>query len=161
MKDWYVIYGIREVGGSLFFYIGCTKYDTKTRFSLHKSSSKNGHDANKAKCKILNDNNIKTEIVELDKLYTTKLIAHKKERSYIESYRSEGHPLTNRKNKDVKYKSLKITENVHEELKVFCAKKRDNMSAIGGFAIVQYLKRCGHQFIHQTKLKKNSTNQII
>ena len=49
-------------------------------------------------------------------------------------------------------KTLKISEPVHQELKVFCAKNSsENMTDFAGFAITKELKERGHKFINPAK----------
>ena len=51
-------------------------------------------------------------------------------------------------------KTLKIPEHVHQELKVFIAQNKDNMTEFSGLAIMKELKERGHKFIHPVKKQK-------
>lgn len=56
-------------------------------------------------------------------------------------------------------KTLKITDGVHKELKKFCANLDSSnvlssLSDIGGYAIMEYLKREGHKFSAKPKSAK-------
>lgn len=53
-------------------------------------------------------------------------------------------------------KSLKVSDEVHKELKRFVADNpKENMIDVTGFSIMMYLKHKGHKF---TKKKKNLSN---
>ena len=54
-------------------------------------------------------------------------------------------------------KTLKISEVVHQELKVFCAKNsKENMTDFAELSITKELKERGHKFVNQIKkIKKH------
>jgi hypothetical protein len=58
-------------------------------------------------------------------------------------------------------KNLKIAEGVHYELGIFSRKIKENMSDIGGLAIMQYLKAHKHKFDKNfsDKIKSNNHNK--
>jgi hypothetical protein len=52
-------------------------------------------------------------------------------------------------------KTLKIPQNVHQELKMFvAANPGDKITDVAGYAIMAYLKTKGHKFQKPTKVKK-------
>lgn len=53
-----------------------------------------------------------------------------------------------------KMKTLKITPEVHKELKMYVvAKEGENMEDVAGLAIMEYLKASGHKFTKPDKKK--------
>jgi hypothetical protein len=51
-------------------------------------------------------------------------------------------------------KSLKVTEVVHKELKVFVAQSDENMIDFVGLAIMKELKERGHKFVAKPSKSK-------
>jgi hypothetical protein len=51
-------------------------------------------------------------------------------------------------------KSIKISPEVHKELKMYVAKTGENISDFSGLAIMQSLKNNGHKFSKPEKNKK-------
>lgn len=51
-------------------------------------------------------------------------------------------------------KSIKISEAVHKELKVFTANSGESISTYAGYAIMLKLKNDGHKFVVKPKPKK-------
>lgn len=52
-------------------------------------------------------------------------------------------------------KTVKIAPAVHTELKLFVAAKSESISDVAGYAIMLYLKNCGHKFTVSKKKVKN------
>jgi len=86
------IYGLREKGASVFFYIGSTKNSPNKRFRQHLTKrTVNRHLSNKIK-KIGKDC---VELIIIEKVDLNQRFSA--EYRWIQKYLSEGHPLTNKR----------------------------------------------------------------
>lgn len=89
------IYGIREQGSELYFYVGSTKYRAADRLSCHLDQVKSGSHANAHfanKVRKIGQERLAVDVLEV----TSEQARWAVERGWVERMVREGHPLVNR-----------------------------------------------------------------
>jgi hypothetical protein len=144
-------------GSDKYFYIGLTSLGVSLRLSMHLSSVRSGSDPNKKKSDVIKENNFLIESVLLSDFFSTKKKAILEENRYISEYFRNGHPLTNKISGEVlEYKTLKVPEKYHQELKVFCAQNDMPLSFVVGQGVAMYIAKHKEAEVKVKKAKQTT-----